>query len=274
MSNKPKKSIFAELSFASATAILIMMAIIIGSIVVFITMNVREPKNIYVKDDADIFTSSELDDIEDYARSLCEDEDINVIVVTTRDKGKGYSNSDSDCAKFAADFYEKHCISNSFRDNSGICILIDLTLDYQGGRFFWIYTYGTAYFSIDDEECTEIFQSHKKELQDQEYGKVIKSILKDINGTGINSMGIGALYFFSLIVPLILAFFISWGSSKNKRLDRRPNSTKYKKTHYDRGDQDTYLRKSVVVTHHSSSSGGGGGGGGGGGHSGGGGGRF
>ena len=140
-----KVSFFGEMSMLSVTATIGLVALVI--LCVAFTHLCLPPlrKKIRVDDDAGIFTRSQIGDLEDMARQLSRRKDINVVIVTTRDKGRGYSNSDEDCERFAADYYKKACIKTSLVNNSGICILIDLTIDEPGQRFFWLYTYGTAY---------------------------------------------------------------------------------------------------------------------------------
>ncbi len=267
-----RKSVMSELSAVSVGAIVLMTAVIILCMGLYIAMNIRPSKEVYVKDDADIFSGRELSDIKKLANDLSEEKDINVVIITTRHKGGGYSNSDEDCKRFAGDVYTDKCIESRFRDNSGICILIDLTLDYSGGRFFWIYTYGTAYFTIDDDECTSIFQRYKSDLSDEEYGDAVKSILDDLEDYNWHAGGLVFTYFFSLVIPAVIALILTLLFYRSKKLDRKPITSRYRTGYENLGTSDRFLKKTVVVS--SNSSGGGGGGGGGGGHSGGGGGRF
>lgn len=276
--NKPdknyKKSAFAELSALSAPLIALIFLIIAACIALYIGMNIRVDKTVYVRDDAEIFTNKEIKQIKKIASNLSDDEDINVIVYTTRDKGVGYDNSDEDCDKFVRELYIDKCIPTDlqrFRDNSGFFIYIDLTEDVPGRRYIQIYTYGTAHYEIGNDECNDILQSHRKALSNGDYGEAVIDILSGLEGRNINDSGKAFMYAISIILPAILAFLITWAMSKNKRLDKAPSTSQYKVSHYDEGDNDKFIRKSVVVTTSSSSSGGGGSfGGGGGGHSGGG----
>ncbi|MCR5274724.1 MAG: TPM domain-containing protein [Clostridiales bacterium] len=124
-----KKSLWGELNALSGVALAVIAGIVILSIAAFIFMNRIPPKRTKIIDDAGIFSSEEYADLEDAAEKLKDDNDINVVVVTTRDNPNG--TDDSDCRKYAANVYKKYCIHTSMQDNSGICILIDLTLDFR-----------------------------------------------------------------------------------------------------------------------------------------------
>ena len=270
-----KISLFGELSLMSVSASIGLLVIVILSFCFYVFMSSSPDKKVIVDDEADIFTRDEIAELEDKAESLSRAEDINVVIVTTRDKGRGYSNSDEDCAKFAADYYGEHCIRTSLVNNSGICILIDLTLDEPGQRFFWIYTYGTAYFAIDDDECVSLFNSQRSLLSSGDYYGALNRILRDLKDYNYSSTG--ALTFFCLIIPAGIAWVITMIATSSKSLDKKPDSKQY------RASKSTLDRKEKVLKSRrirQESSGGysgghsGGGGFGGGGHSGGGGGRF
>lgn len=277
-----RKSALAEFNYLSGSIFALLIAIIVFSIGFFIAMYQSPPKKVSITDDADIFTRSEMRDIEEIAEKLSKRDNINVVIITTRNKNSSirghhrYSNSDEDCNEFAADYYTQEAVKHSFRDNSGICILIDLTLDYSGGRYFRLYTNGTAYYAISNSEADDIFRSHKSELANEEYGEAIQDILHDVSKHDFND---GLVFFLSnimLIFAIPLALLFTRISSRSKKLDKAPSSDKYRVQRDISGFRDTFLRKTVSTVRISSSSGGGGGGGGfsGGGHSGGGGGRF
>ena len=276
---KDKKiSLFGEMSMMSFTAAAGLVVLVIACVAFYFFMSSSPKKRVIVEDDANILTRSELRDLEEMAEDLSDDKDINVVIVTTRDKGRGYDNSDEDCAQFAADYYGDKCIKTSLVNNSGICILIDLTLDEPGQRFFWLYTYGTAYFAVDDDECSSLFNRQRGHLTNGEYYAALENILDDLEDYDYKS--VGAMTFFCLIIPAVLSWVITLFATMGRVLDKKPESKHY-------GTKGSKLKLSDVCTktrkikHESSSggggfSGGGGGGfsGGGGGHSGGGGGRF
>ena len=280
--NKPannKISLFGEMSMMSVAAIVCLIILVIGCVAFYLYMSSSPKKHVVVDDDARIFTSEQEDELEELAERLSKNEDINVVIVTTRDKGRGYTNSDEDCAEFAADYYAKTCIKTSLVNNSGICILIDLTLDRPGERFFWIYTYGTAYFAIGDDECTSMFQRQRNELSEGNYCEALENIFDDLEDYDYESVAV--MSFFCLIIPAGLALLVTLIATSAKPLDKKPESQRYID-----GKPDIKLTDRVTKTQkirHESSSGGGissggggfsGGGFSGGGHSGGGGGRF
>lgn len=272
--NNNKISLFGEMSMMSVTASILLILLVVACVAFYIFMSSSPKKKVRVDDDAQIFTSSEERELQELAEDLSEDKDINVIIVTTRDKGRGYSNSDEDCARYAGDYYADACIKTSLVNNSGICIFIDLTIDEPGQRFFWIYTYGTAYFAIDDDECTSLFQSQRSRLSEGDYYGALTRIFDDLEDYDYES--VAPMTFFCLIIPAILSLFITWVATSPKGLDKKPASKNYMIPceGLKLSDKVTKTRK---IRHESSSGGGYSGGGfsgGGGGHSGGGGGRF
>ena len=269
----PKLSVLSELNGASIGVGIGLICIIIASLLFYIFMNLSPAKTVKVVDDADLFTSQEIDDITDAAKKLSKEKDINVVIVTTNDKGKKYSNSDEDEKRFAEDYYMDHVKNVPLQNNSGVCILIDVTLDYQGGRFFWLYTYGTAHFAVDDDDCYSLFRKYLDKLGNGEYGAAVEGITKDLSKFSYQSYG--AIVFFTIIIPEGLALVITMLAAPRRRLDKVPAISTYSIPGTNRVEKkDTFLKKKVI--HHESSSGGGGGfsGGGGGGFSGGGGGGF
>ena len=78
-----KKSIWGEFSALSGVMILVLVLVVIGSIAAFVFMNMRPEKKMKIIDDAEIFSESEIEELEDAARKLKDDNDINVVIVTT-----------------------------------------------------------------------------------------------------------------------------------------------------------------------------------------------
>ena len=287
--NKVQKiSIWSELSGASIGVGIGLVVLVILSIAFYIFMNLSPAKKVRVDDSANIFSEEEEERINEMAEQLSRDKDINVVIVTTRDKGAGYSNSDDDCQKFAGDYYMKKVNTVPLQNNSGICILVDLTIDADGQRFFWLYTYGTAHFAMSDDECSNLFYRNKELLGRGEYGQAITNILDRVYD--YNYEGYGAIIFFTILVPIFGAWFITRIATPTRRLDPAPDTAMYKIcSPKPITGEDRFIRE--TVDHYQSSSGGGGGfsgggfsgggggggfsgGGGGGGFSGGGGGRF
>ena len=278
----PKLSVLSELNGASIGVGIALICIIIAGIVFYVFMNLSPKKTVKVVDDAGLFTSEEFDNIEDAAKKLSKEKDINVVIVTTKDKGSKYSNSDADEKRFAEDYYMKSVKTVPLQNNSGVCILIDITLDYQGGRFFWLYTYGTAHFAVSDDECMNLFRKHLDELGSGEYGTAVEGITKELDNYSYQSYG--AIVFFTIFVPLGLSVLGTNIAAPKRRLDKVPFIGTYSQPGSNVVDKTDSFLKKKVIHHESSSSGGGGfsggggggfsGGGGGGGFSGGGGGRF
>jgi len=269
----PKLSVLSELNGASIGVGIALICIIIASVIFYIFMNLSPKKTVKVVDDANLFSSEEFDAIEDAAKKLSKEKDISVVIVTTKDKGSKYSNSDEDEKRFAEDFYMKNVKTVPLQNNSGVCILIDVTLDYQGGRFFWLYTYGTAHFAVSDDECMSLFRSHIGELGSGEYGTAVEKITNELNGYSYQSYA--AIVFFTIIIPIGLSLVTTGFATPRRRLDKLPAISTYSVPGSNIVDKsDAFVRKRVI--HHESSSSGGGGfsGGGGGGFSGGGGGGF
>ncbi len=271
--NGPKLSVLSELNGASISVGIGLLVIIILSIAFYIFMNLSPAKTVKVVDDAELFTSEEIDDIKDAAKKLSKDKDISVVIVTTNNKGKKYTNSDEDEKRFAEDFYMENVKTVPLQNNSGVCILIDVTLDYQGGRFFWLYTYGTAHFAVSDDECYSLFRKYLSELGSGEYGTAVEGITKDLGQYSYQSYG--AIVFFTIIIPIGLSLIVTGIASPKRRLDKLPAISTYSVAGSNKVDKSDKFIKKKVIHHESSSSGGGGfSGGGGGGFSGGGGGGF
>ena len=277
--NNQKISIWNELSGASIGVGIGLLVTVIIAIVFYIFMNLSPAKKVRVDDFAGIFSEQEEQELYDLAENLSKEKDINVVVVTTRNKGDGYTNSDADCAKYAGDYYMRNVNTVPLQNNSGICILVDLTIDKDGQRFFWLYTYGTAHFAVSDDQCSNLFYSNKELLGRGEYAQALTNILYKLNDYSYK--GYGAIVFFTMIIPIAGAWLITKLATPKRRLDPAPAASYYRiKTDKPVTGDDIFLRKTVVRMESSSGGGGGGGfsggggGGGGGGFSGGGGGRF
>ena len=258
-----KLSVLSELNGASISVGIALICIIIASVVFYVFMNLSPKKTVKVVDDADLFSSEQLDDIEDLAKKLSKEKDINVVIVTTDNKGAGYTNSDDDEKRFAEDYYMKSVKTVPLQNNSGVCILIDITLDYKGGRFFWLYTYGTAHFAVSDDECYSIFRNHLDQLGSGDYGNAVKGIVTELGGYEYQNFG--PVVFFTIIVPVILSFFATMIASPKRRLDRLPAISTYSIPGTNIIDKNDKFLSKRVIHHESSSSGGGGFSGGGGG---------
>ncbi len=284
---KNKKSMWGEFSLLSSGMLAGLIALCILSVIFYAYMSASTPKKVVVTDNAGIFTKAEENELETAAKRLSKSKDINVVIITTRDKNEDlkqrfgrYTDSDEDCNQFAKDYYDSKCVTHQLRDNSGICILIDLTIDEPGMRYFRMYTNGTAYFAVSNEECDRIFRTYKSELTEGQYFDALSNVLRDLKNYDFSSLGF--VTFICLIVPMIITLIACSIVLRKGKLDPAPKYKEYLEGTQNVDTKESFLRQKVVVTYDSSSSGGGGGfsGGGGGGfsggggHSGGGGGRF
>ena len=158
-------------------------------------------------------------------------------------------------------------------------------------RYFRMFTNGTAYFAVSNDECDSIFRRYKAQLSDEKYFDSIAGVLQDLKRYDFNSFGFVTLI--CLGIPFGIALLITLAGLRKGRLDAAPKYKEYLEGATDVAATEKFLRQKVVVHYDSDSSGGGGGGfssggfsggggggggfsggGGGGGHSGGGGGRF
>lgn len=278
---KRKVSALSEFSALSAGIVTVLLILFVFSVAFYIWSAIPPSKTYKVEDDAHLFSASEEKAILSQARRISRDKDINVMIVTTDDKGSGYDWSEEGSAEFAQDKFKELTKFKTFRDNSGVLILIDM--EY---RFFYICTFGTAKASITNGECTDIYESMLPELQSDEFAEAVEGSLDQVEDHEFFSGLLVFTYASFIVGPLLIVFLVLWILSHK----RRTKVTVTHKTYFDSGsttnveDQDIFERKTVTVTTSSSGSGisgggfsGGGfsgGGGGGGGSFGGGGGRF
>ncbi|MCQ2533924.1 MAG: TPM domain-containing protein [Clostridia bacterium] len=275
-----KRSLFAELNTFSGIFIAALALVIAFCIGLYVYMCIVPAKHVYLYDKADVFTDDEEEELLDMAKKLSKSEDLNVLIYSTRDKGSGYGSSREERARYAGDMYTKYCVKEQMRDNSGFCILIDLENDEPGKRFFWLFTNGTAYYTLSDDEVESIFMKYKSTLQDEEYYDAFFMILRELQKHDYTSFGLYFAYLLIILIPMFLAWIVTLLIKPHHKLDIKPSYSTYTAEKISNGSVCTLKKRSVrVVVHESStgsSSGGGGfsGGGGGGGHSGGGGGFF
>lgn len=267
-----RRSLLAELNFVSGLAIAGIAAIIVLCFAIYFAMTRSPKKSVIITDDARILSEQQEREIREEAELLSKRKNINVVIITTRDKGSGYSNSDEDCNQFAEDYYREQVAKSYFRDNSGICILVDLTIDVPGQRYLRIFTNGSAYYAVDNSECDRIFEHSKLELSLELYGEAIMDMLCCFEIYDFSSAAV-FMNALTIIIPFVLTLILTRIFTRKKKLDPIPPSGEYMAGVKKRDFKNEFIDKKTVVTHHSSS-GSGGGGGGGGGHSGGGGGRF
>ena len=286
---KIKKSMWAEFSLLSAGMLTALIAGAVLCIVFYVFMTIPPAKKVVIEDNADIFTKEEMEDLESAAKKFSKANNLNFVIITTRDKNDelkghtGYSNSDEDCNKFASDYYKDKCVSNTLKDNSGFCILIDLTVDEPGERYIRLFTNGSAYYSVDNDQCVDILWNNRDVLQDEDYAGGIQGIIKDLSRYDYENYGL--ITIIAMFGPMIMAFIVCACALRKGKLDKAPKYKEYLEGADNVTSDEKFLRQTVTVSYDSDSSSGGGGGfsgggggfsggGGGGGHSGGGGMRF
>lgn len=268
-----KTSALSEFSVLSAGILAAIIVFAVLSIAFYVFM-MRPPVKTYAIDDAaDLLSQTEEKKIGNLARELSEKKQINVIVVTTDDKGESYSQNDDGSESFAADKYAELSGFTSFKDNSGVLLLIDME-----NRYVYIYTYATAHAAVTNEECVAMTDSVVYKLQQQKYADALESLIGQISDNDFFSGALVMLYVLYIAGPLAIVAVVLFIAAHRKRSKITTNYTTYMDLVNTKnlGDQDIFDHKTVTVTTTSSSSGGGhsGGGGGGGGHSGGGGSHF
>ncbi|MFA5445263.1 MAG: TPM domain-containing protein [Bacteroidales bacterium] len=277
---KRKLSVFSELSALSAVVVGLLVLAALASLAFYIWMAIPPGKVYKIADHADLYTDEEEDELLSVMKSISRKKDINVMLVTTADKGPDYGQlSNSESARYAEDHFRELTGFETFRDNSGVLILHDTS-----NRYFYIATYGTARASITNSECVEITGMQGPLLKEGDNAEAVKRSLEAIKAHNFGSGLLLFTYTSFVIGPLLIVALVLWIMAHKKRTKITVNY----KTYYDAknseilGDEDIFQRQKVSVTYHSSGSsggfssggggfsGGGGGGGGGGGFGGGG----
>lgn len=265
--NKIKKSAFAEFSKLSGFLVVLFSILFIISIALYIFIAIPPEKTSVVKDDAGLLSRDEVLYLEDYAEDISRKKDINVIIVTTDEKGRNYSNSEQGSEAFASDQYSKLARTSVLKDDSGILLLIDMEL-----RYYFIYTYGTVHASITNSECERIAQAHVSLLQSDRHFDALESTLGEVESYNYRSVALILLYIGYFVLPMLIVVIVAWVVVRRKRSKITVDYSTYKDQSKSKiiEERDEFVRQTVTVTYASSSSGGGGGGG----RSGGGGARF
>ncbi len=263
-----KTSALSEFSVLSAGILAAVIILVVVSIAVYAFMMRPPVKTSAVEDSAGLFSQTDKREIANLAGNLSREKQINVIVVTTTEKGGAYAQSDEGSRSFSEDKYKTLSHSQSFKDNSGVLILIDME-----NRYVYIYTYATAHAAVTDGECTQMTDSVIPLLKNQQYAKAIESLIAKISNNDFLSGALVAVYALYIAGPVLIAVAVIYFVGRRRRNKITTDYVTYMdrvKTH-DKGDQDIFVRKSVTVTTTSSGTGISGGFGGGGGFSGGGG---
>lgn len=270
--NPRKVSALSEFSALSAG---IIIAIIVFSIfaVTFYVYMMRPPEKTYaIEDSADLLTDDDETRLKNMAGELSGKKQMNVIIITTADKGYSYENSDEGSEQFAADKYWELSGAKSFKDNSGVLMMIDMQ-----NRYVYIYTYASAHAAISDDECEEMAYSVVGLLKDMRYGDALASLMNQIYSTSAVGGTLVFIYLLYILGPIGLTSLIIFLVTRHRRSKLTTDYSTYIDTGNcrDTGDEDKFTHKTTSVTTRSSGGGGhSGGGGGGGGHSGGGGAHF
>ena len=132
-------------------------------LLMMLTVTVYAESGVY--DSGNLFTSSEIQELEADAAEVAQKYNMNIILLTTED-AQGMSS-----AEFAENFYE----GNGYADNSakgGIVLLIDM--DH---RELNLVTYGDMIHYITDEREERIYDAGFDEVADGEYGESMSDML-------------------------------------------------------------------------------------------------
>lgn len=271
-----KMSVLAEFSILSAGILVAVIALVIASVFVYIYLTQTPKKNVVIEDNAELLTQSEEREMKTLARDLSNDKDINVVIVTTDDKGVNYAQDDEGSESFAQDKYRQLSERTDFKDNSGVLLLIDME-----NRYVYIYTYGTAHAAVTNEECVVMTDSVVSDLGAERYAAAFQSLIGQIQNGDFFSLALVMVYVLLFLGPLVIVAIVLRIATHNKRSKITTDYSTYldMTNTRDTGDKDVFDHKTVTVTTTSSGGGygggrSGGGGGGGGGRSGGGGSHF
>ena len=91
-SKKNNKSMWGEFSLLSTGMLVALVALCVLSTIFYIYMSMSTPKKVVVTDSAGIFTKDEEKELEAAAKKLSMAKDINVVIITTRDKNDDLKN--------------------------------------------------------------------------------------------------------------------------------------------------------------------------------------
>jgi uncharacterized membrane protein YgcG len=247
-----KTSALSEFSALSAGILAVVIILACVSIAVYVFM-MRPPLKISaVEDSAGLFSQTDEQKIAGLAKNLSSDKQINVIIVTTDNKGDAYAQDDEGSANFAKDKYKELSHSKSFKDNSGVLLLIDME-----NRYIYVYTYATAHAAVTNDECTAMTDSVVPLLKNQQYSAAIESLISQISNNDFFSGALVALYFLYIAGPVVIAGLVLFVVKRRRRNKITTNYVTYmdRTKTKDAGDQDTFVRKSVTVTTISSGTG-------------------
>ena len=219
-----KWKFISELRGLSLLVILLVFAILSGSILLYLFMLKVPDKRVVIDDQMGLFSEQELAVLEEAAEELSNKHNINVAIVATNDKGYKYGNNESGERDYADDYYRETFRSNPLQDNSGFVFLVDLTYTSLGMRYFYIYTYGTAHYTVSNSEVEKIVRNHEDDLVEGRYASAFSGMIDDLDARDYTSPGLIITWVMLLLVPLIVAIVFYLRFFKTKSLDDYPKS--------------------------------------------------
>jgi len=138
-----RRDLGKELALLSYSLWALFIVTVILSVFLYVFMVVPPPKTYVVEDNGKIFSQEEFDKINELARTIAREKDVNVFVYTADIKENFVRSEDSELNAFIDKKYRELADVVFLKDNSGVMIYIDVQ-----ERYFYIFTYGTAHASI------------------------------------------------------------------------------------------------------------------------------
>ena len=217
----------SELRGLSLIMIVLIIGILASSGLFYLFMLKVPDKKVVIADQMGLFADYELDAIEKAAEDLSSKHNLNVAIVTTNYKGDDYTNNEYGYQKYVDDFYRENFRSNPLQDNSGFVLFVDLTHNREGSRYFYIYTYGMAFYSLSNSAAKGIVEDHMRALTKEDYVSAFCGIIDDLDARNYSSVGLILTWVMLLLVPLVVAVIFYLRFFKKKPLDEYPKSDTY-----------------------------------------------
>lgn len=217
-----------------------------------LTVNANTYNEETVFDHADLLTSSEEDDLRDYAAKF-EKYDISVVFLTTNDAEGKSSMTYSD------DFYD----NNAFRPD-GVLFMIDMD-----NREIYINTVGECIDLLDDTRLYNILDACYEHASNGEYAlclsRMSKSVCTELENHYNPFLGATRFSFTTLIIMAVVTIIIVIVLiSKHNRANKSVSAKHYVGSTFEVNDRNVvYMgcRKEVIRDYYAPSNNGGGGGG-------------
>lgn len=204
--------------------------------------------NIY--DDADLFTSEEEGDLQDYLKKMSEKAGVEIYVLTSEDSGYGATD------RYIEDFYDAGYANDTIEENA---VLMHIDMEE---RYVNIQAYGPSQERITDQTGDAIIDYIIKDLKDGDYEWAARGFADEVERY-MNYVPIYKRVWFQLLVAVVIGAIsvaIMAASSGGKMT---AGASKYQDSKYSgiRARRDDYIRTSVTKRRkpQSTSSGGGGG---------------